>query len=179
MLKKSFTLVELLIVIAILGILGVGLLIALDPIEQTRRGQDTTVQQSAIEIKGAINRYFASKLYYPWCDPASPAGACTYLGTDGCTADDIPSNFSSGCANYVMTQLTTTGELKSAPPSNIVNALNLITTSGGLAFVIDFQPASKAFDSSLTYLYSDNLCTTPGNTTTCPASGNDCYYCLR
>ena len=54
--KKAFTLIELLIVIAILGILAVGILIALDPIEQTRRATDSTIQQSALEIKNAIKK---------------------------------------------------------------------------------------------------------------------------
>lgn len=180
-LNKAFTLVELLIVIAILSILGIGLLIALDPLEQTRRATDTTVQQSAIEIKDALNRYYASKLLFPWCDPAtSTTGSCDYLVANGCV-DDTPSNLGAAgtCAAYVLSQLIDTGELKSAPQTNITNALNLVTTALGQQFIVTFQPNSKAFDTNLTNLYVENTCATPGDATTCPASGNACYYCLR
>jgi len=178
--KKAFTLIELLIVIAILGILGVGILIALDPLEQTRRAQDSTVQQSAIEIKDALNRYYASKLYFPWCQPTSAAGTCTYLGASGCTADGTSSLGTAGsCGEYVLNDLITVGELKSNPPATITSALSLVTSGSGLAFMITFQPVSKSFDSNLTYLYSDTVCAIPGTTATCPSTGNSCYYCLR
>ena len=184
--KKAFTLVELLIVIAILSILGVGLLIALDPLEQTRRATDTTVQQSAIEIKDAINRYYASKLFFPWCDSttANP-GTCTYegtvTGTSSCNGDDIQRSFgaSGTCGEYVLNQLVTTGELKSTPPSNISTQLNLVTNASGLGYMVTFQPVSKAFDSNLTNLYEEADCLTQATTATCAPSGNNCYYCLK
>ncbi|MGB3020375.1 MAG: type II secretion system protein, partial [Microgenomates group bacterium] len=65
--KKGFTLVELLIVIAIIGILAVAILISLDPIEQTNRASDVKLITASGEIKNAISRYYAGKLYYPWC----------------------------------------------------------------------------------------------------------------
>ncbi|OGK12027.1 hypothetical protein A2954_00175 [Candidatus Roizmanbacteria bacterium RIFCSPLOWO2_01_FULL_37_12] len=181
--KKAFTLVELLIVIAILGILGVGLLIALDPLEQTRRASDTTVQQSGIEVKDAINRYFASKLVFPWCDPLSAAGTCSYEGTS-CFDDEAPQgNFGDGgsCAGFVINQLLTTGELKNTPPSKIAEVLNLYTRSSGTEFTVTFNPVSKAFDSDLKTLYIDQACTAPAinDPPSCNTSGNDCYYCLK
>ena len=52
--KKAFTLIELLIVIAIIGILAVAILIALDPIEQTNRAIDVKLVTASGEIRGAI-----------------------------------------------------------------------------------------------------------------------------
>ena len=48
--KKAFTLVELLIVIAIIGILAIGILIALDPVEQTRKASDAIVVKLGITL---------------------------------------------------------------------------------------------------------------------------------
>ena len=181
MLKKAFTLIELLIVIAIIGILGVGLLIALDPIEQTRRASDTTILQSAVEIKDAVNRFYASKLYYPWCADTSVAGSCDYLGANGCTADATSAVGTSGtCGNYVVASLlVNTGELKSTPPATIMSALSLVTGGSGTTFALSFNPASKSFDSNLTYLFSDTACATAGTTVTCASPNNNCNYCLR
>ena len=97
--KKAFTLVELLIVIAILGILAVGILIALDPVEQIRRATDATVLSSAGDIKSALNRYFASKLYFPWCESTSPAGGCTFV--TGC-APSTAYLLNAGCGSTVL-----------------------------------------------------------------------------
>ena len=58
--KKGFTLVELLIVIAILGTLAVVVLIALNPVQQLARtrdaGRDSTIQQiaHAMEARGTV-----------------------------------------------------------------------------------------------------------------------------
>lgn len=184
--KNAFTLVELLIVIAILSILGVGLLIALDPLEQTRRASDTTVQQSAIEIKDAMNRFYASKLFFPWCDTTiGNPGSCTYEGTttalSSCNGDNIQGSFGTAgtCAAFVLNELVITGELKSAPPSNIASQLNLVTNSSGLGFIVTFQPVSKAFDSNMTNLFEEADCLTPATIATCAPSGNNCYYCLK
>jgi len=57
--KKAFTLIELLIVIALLGALAVGLLAALDPFEQLKKGTDTGVRNTVSEVHGAIIRYYA------------------------------------------------------------------------------------------------------------------------
>ncbi len=188
--KKAFTLIELLIVIAILGILAVGLLIALDPIEQTRRASDTTIVQSAGEIKNAVARYYASKLYYPWCLSTSTPGNCTYAG-GGCTADTTAGNIANfnigtgSCANtVVMTNLTTTGELKTNPPANIANALWLITTTAGTAYEISFIPASKAQKGNYAPavgqpgVYTTNLCTAAGTAAACPLTSLTCAYCV-
>lgn len=173
---------ELLIVIAILGILAVGLLIALDPVEQTRRATDTGAQQSAGESKNAINRYFTSKLYYPWCTPASAGSTCTYIA--GC-ADAVTVFGTAGtCAATVLADLVATGELKTAPPTNIANRLNLALSGGGATFQVSFIPAAKSFKTTYVTtlgtagVYTTTACTVLGTAATCPSTSATCAYCV-
>lgn len=62
----GFTMIELLIVIAILGILAVAVLSAINPIEQINRGRDTGSKSDAEQLLSAVDRYQAFQGYYPW-----------------------------------------------------------------------------------------------------------------
>lgn len=173
--KKAFTLVELLIVIAILGILIVGILIALDPVEQTRRASDTTVLTSAGDVKNAVDRYYASKLYFPWCDSTSPAGGCSLIS--GC-APDSAYLLNSGCGATVATELVNTGELKSNLPSTLTSIIYLALGPGATTFNVSFNPASKAYDTNKGTKYINSTCATLDPGTTCTTAPNACYLCL-
>lgn len=58
--------IELLIVIAVLGILAVAVLAAINPIEQINRGRDTGSRSDAEQLLSAIDRYYAAQGNYPW-----------------------------------------------------------------------------------------------------------------
>lgn len=64
--NKGFTMIELLIVIAILGILAVAVLSAINPLEQINRGRDTSAQSDAEQLLNAIERFNAFQEHYPW-----------------------------------------------------------------------------------------------------------------
>lgn len=64
--KLGFTMIELLIVIAVLGILAVAVLSAINPIEQINRGKDTGNRSDAEQLLSASDRYYAGKGFYPW-----------------------------------------------------------------------------------------------------------------
>ncbi|MBU1127395.1 MAG: type II secretion system protein [Patescibacteria group bacterium] len=66
--KKNlgFTMIELLIVIAVLGVLAVAVLSAINPIEQINRGRDTGSRSDAEQLLSAVDRFYASMGYYPW-----------------------------------------------------------------------------------------------------------------
>jgi len=64
--NKGFTMIELLIVIAILGILAVAVLSAINPLEQINRGRDTSSQSDAEQLLNAIERFNAFQEHYPW-----------------------------------------------------------------------------------------------------------------
>jgi len=67
-LQKGFTLVELLIVIALIAILSVAVLATINPIEQANKARDAKVQNDAAEVMNSYERYYAGKSSYPWVD---------------------------------------------------------------------------------------------------------------
>lgn len=60
--RKSggFTLIELIIVIAVLGILAVAVLSAINPLEQIRKANDARRKSNAAELLNALERYTSS-----------------------------------------------------------------------------------------------------------------------
>ncbi len=66
MVQQGFTLVELLIVIALIGILSVAVLATINPIEQTNKARDAKYRNDAAEVLSAYERYYASQNAYPW-----------------------------------------------------------------------------------------------------------------
>lgn len=64
--QLGFTMVELLVVISIIGILATAVLAALNPVEQLRKGRDTSRKADAQTLLGALDRFQASFGCYPW-----------------------------------------------------------------------------------------------------------------
>jgi prepilin-type N-terminal cleavage/methylation domain-containing protein len=119
----GFTLVELLIVIALIAILSVAVLATINPIEQSNKAKDSTVQNDAAEVMNAYERYYTSKASYPWVDVDAGAtvnsvdlawfGRSDYNGAALCSllATSTPNT---RCATYKTNPglLITTDELK-------------------------------------------------------------------
>ncbi len=72
---RGFTMIELLIVIAVLGILAIAVLSAINPIEQINRGRDTSSRSDAEQLLSAIDRYNASVGLWPWQNAAGEESA--------------------------------------------------------------------------------------------------------
>ncbi len=72
--EKGFTLVELLIVIALIAILSVAVLATINPIEQTNKARDAKFKNDAAEVLGALERFYASQNAYPWNIGIAPSG---------------------------------------------------------------------------------------------------------
>lgn len=66
--EKGFTLVELLIVIALIAILSVAVLATINPIEQSNKARDAKFKNDAAEVLSAYERYYTSQASYPWMD---------------------------------------------------------------------------------------------------------------
>lgn len=64
--KKGFTLIEVLIVIALIASLAVIVIAAINPVEQANRSRDTRYATETADVVKAVERYFASQGNFPW-----------------------------------------------------------------------------------------------------------------
>ena len=206
--KFGFTMIELLIVIAVLGILAVAVLASINPIEQINRGRDTGSRSDAEQLISAVDRFYAAKGFYPWMtngasnntwtDPVGGVSSDNLLElnapgtTVGVDAVDILDVLSSGG----------TAEIKASFASRIVdpNASNFLSiyNSGvsGESTYVCFVPKSASFreeawtrcgnaghtdrNASLPSDFPAVAC--PNDTTCATAQSSDlatgCYICL-
>ena len=105
---KGFTLIELIIVIAILGILAAVVLVALDPLEQFARARDAGRKSSVDQLGHAVLAYFTSQgsVYPPegnlWMTTGI-AGGNTGLQASG-ELKAIPPPITPACSNNAFAQ---------------------------------------------------------------------------
>jgi len=164
--NAGFTLIELLIVIALLGALAVGLLAALDPFEQLKKGDDTGVRNTVSELQGAIIRYYAIKNQMPW-------GATTLALT----------NASVGYSVVNIPEVVNTGELKkdfSTLAGGQLNKMSIVGTEEGVT--VCFKPGSKSFRSDPNTKYNSSGVEIGTGTSICGLTDSAsfaCYWCVK
>jgi prepilin-type N-terminal cleavage/methylation domain-containing protein len=172
--QKGFTLVELLIVIALLGALAIGLIGALDPFEQLKKGTDTGTRNTVSEIHSAIIRYYALKGYMPWCDEA---GVCAAISgaplNDGTEADPGP-------MSLALDNIVATGELKASFTTLQSGELaKVFVTGDNVNAIVCFQPTSKSFRADKNTKF-DNLGVVKVAPAVCDTTDlNACYWCVQ
>ncbi|NMB83765.1 type II secretion system protein [Candidatus Roizmanbacteria bacterium] len=161
---KGFTLIELLIVIALLGALAVGLLAAVDPFEQLKKGRDTSLRNTAAEFFNATIRYYAQRSEFPWDTSVVGIGGTSSLDTMGSS----------------ITTMANAGELKQdfytlAGGSSNLKKVNLYFENTE-KIVICFQPESKSFRNDKNTIYDS----TGSILSSCPdATSNACHICFK
>lgn len=166
-LQKGFTLVELLIVIALLGALAIGLIGAIDPFEQLKKGQDTGTRNTVSEIHSSVIRYFALKGRMPWCT------------TDTCS-DTKPSStaLNSTPMSEAVSRIIDTGELKSNFTTIQEKELIKVFVTGTTEDTkVCYKPVSKSFrsDDNTIFLKDGEKSTVTCGTTETTA----CYWCVQ
>ena len=168
--KKAFTLIELLIVIALLGALAVGLLAALDPFEQLKKGTDTGVRNTVSEIHGAIIRYYGIKNYMPWCSDA-----------DTCN-DPSALPMSDAAGTTIINNIITTGELKSdfgeLAGAGTLGKIFITGVNADATVTVCFAPTAKSFAAHPNSKFSSSGVTPSGS---CPTGNpaDNCYWCVK
>jgi prepilin-type N-terminal cleavage/methylation domain-containing protein len=175
-LKRGFTLIELLIVIALLGALAVGLLAALDPFEQLKKGVDTGVRNTTSEFHGAVIRYYSIKNYMPWCSDST----CSTV-RDG---SGEPSASTLTNLTNTITEIVTTGELKSdfssLAGSGTLSKIYVTGSNSNASVYTCFKPTAKSFISDPNTKFESNGTEVTGNA--CKSQGGsrtDCYWCVK
>ena len=83
--NKAFTLIELLIVIAIIAILAVAIIIAVNPGEQLAKARDATRERHVNAVESAVYTYHIDNLEFP-------ADLANSLGSEICNTNIISSN---------------------------------------------------------------------------------------
>jgi prepilin-type N-terminal cleavage/methylation domain-containing protein len=174
-LQKGFTLIELLVVIGILGIIAAAVLAAINPIEQLKKAQDTSLKSAATEFVNANVRYYTTHNSLPWFTVAN-GGANCYGG--GNTLSSVAMNGLAGC----ITSLVTDGELKqsytNASYLNLAFASNPNPqTAAAQDTIVCFMPQSKAQQLDANTKYTQAGAIASG----CKSQGgaNNCYWCAQ
>lgn len=117
----GFTLVELLIVIALIAVLSVAVLATINPIEQSNKARDAKVQNDAAEVLNAYERYYTSTTHYPWMDVVGGSALTVdsaYQGRSiqvgfGLCSHGLPLAPTTGCESQTLAgRLIETQELK-------------------------------------------------------------------
>ena len=162
--KKGFTLIELLVVIGILGILAAGLLAAIDPLEQLKKGRDTQKRSITVELTNAISRYFAVFGSMPWgngaySQPISASGAVIDLLTG---AGELKPTFTQGL------------------PAGGAAALSIIGGANATGVSVCFDPESKSISRDPTTIFTIPLGAYPlANGTNNGTSDTGFAFCTR
>ncbi len=178
--RAGFTLIELLIVIALLGALAVGLLAALDPFEQLKKGTDTGVRNTVSEFHGAVIRYYAIKSQMPWCADAT---CSTYEagGAEPLAAGTTLTDFSD--AGGTIDNIIATGELKEdfitlAGDTNL-SKIYVFGSNDDATIQVCYLPTSKSLTNDPNTKYDPSNGASTGCTNTGDPTTNTCLWCVK
>ena len=163
--KKGFTLIELLVVIGIIGILAAGILAAIDPLEQLKKGRDSQKRSVCVEVFNALTRNYAINGEFPW------GSGVVYGPKDIATVESD---------DAYITDLINVGELKSEFMEGLTAGADediFVYGSDEDTMYVCFDPESKGISADPTTIYGDSQGTV--DAANCPDPDNVCYWCAR
>ncbi len=163
--KKGFTLIELLIVIALLGALAVGLIGAIDPFEQLKKGTDTGTRDLVNQVQTAVIRYYSVKNEMPW------------TGTD-----PNQEALSGGTVTAAINAMISAGELRSDFLTIQAAKLDKVFVTGSAVestAAVCYMPTSKSFQADPNTKYNKAGVLDSGCKSETPPGTKDCYWCIK
>lgn len=163
--RKGFTLVELLVVIAVLGVLAASVLIAINPLEQLARARDAGRKSSLAQLGHAMESYNTSNGKYPpgnngWMQALKDAGdlktlisSTSYTNAVSCWGDSTGNAVNNFCfvnavtTAYIWTNLESSSDIKKC---------GSLATSGNTFYVYDTSLGKACIKCSSSYSGSCN-----------------------
>ncbi|PIP15251.1 hypothetical protein COX47_00630, partial [Candidatus Roizmanbacteria bacterium CG23_combo_of_CG06-09_8_20_14_all_35_49] len=152
-----------------------GLLAALDPFEQLKKGTDTGVRNTVSEIQGAVIRYYAIKNQMPWC-------ADTACGTFEDGLADVVTATTANTMTNTIANIVTSGELKTdfATLAGTATLTKIVVFGSNSAATVQvcYKPTAKSFTNDPNTKFSPtdgaDTCVNTGDPTT-----NTCLWCVK
>lgn len=184
--RQGFTLIELLIVIGVLGILASGLLAAVDPFEQLKKGRDSNVRNLVVELHNSFIRYYATHGELPWCNGVG-SGCQLNTGTEVALSDLNAAGY-----NTPMDKVVADGELKGDSGDDFLNNVGTanaakiqITSASDVAVAVCFAPESKSLFMDAATKFDINGASANAVGQACEQGTKDtanigtCYWCAK
>ncbi len=174
--------VEMLIVVAVLGILAAALLATIDPFEQMKKARDTTLRNAVVDVFDAVTRYYGTQGVMPWEDIGGGVPK-----VDGCIVDQTGKPLNDPDVEPCIDELMAVGELKANFSDQLGDnaskiIIGLADATAPVSVMVCFAPDSKATRSELNtnYQLGDDGSIQEETGDECPdPSSNDCYWCLQ
>lgn len=165
--NHGFTLIEILIVVALIGALFLGILATIDPLEQLKKGSDTARRNLASQLYNGFLSYYATQNSFPWT-------------TDLNAAVGNAAAFTAANTGYIPTAINQ-GEFKAdfinLSGSNL-GKIFLTSTNDALTnrqnLAACFLPDSKAFRLDANAKFTNQGAVSSGCSVSAP-----CYWCIK
>lgn len=139
---SGYTFIEILVVMATIGVLAVTVLALLKPMEQIRKSRDSRRMADARELVNGLQRYYLNFKCYPWENRNNPAD-CLDAGD---TLSGVNPRFTDNIGDEQFGDLFNQGEMKSsyANRSPIIKNEFFITENGSENSIsVCFEPESQ------------------------------------
>ena len=168
---SGFTLIEILVVVALIGALFLGILATVDPLEQLKKGGDTAKRELTAQLYNGFIQYYASQNSFPWtADISAAAGTANEMTAAG-----------TGYIPLTIAQGELKGDFINLAGSNL-SKIFLTSTADAQGnrqnLASCFLPDSKSFrlEANAKYDISGEITSSCLSTDT---GGNPCYWCMK